>query len=82
LSDISRQVGHNRRDRSPGYRLYYVTEQYDPRIGYLKERVRTERYVLSSDNTKRLLMYYNVTTMTVMVILNSCSSLKEKHDDR
>jgi hypothetical protein len=26
-------------------------------------------------------MYYNVTTMTVMVILNSCS-LKEKQDDR
>jgi hypothetical protein len=29
---------------------------------------------LSSDNTKRLLMYYNVMTMTVMVILN-CSLL-------
>jgi hypothetical protein len=32
---------HNRRDRSPGYRLCYVIEQYVPRIGYLKERVRT-----------------------------------------
>jgi hypothetical protein len=29
-----------------------------------------------------LLMYYNVMTMTVMVILNSVSSLKEKQDDR
>jgi hypothetical protein len=36
---------------------------------------------LSSDNTKRLLMYYNVMTMTVMVSLNS-SSLKERQDDR
>jgi hypothetical protein len=27
-------------------------------------------------------MYYNVMTMTVMVILNSSSSLKEKQDDR
>jgi hypothetical protein len=35
-----------------------------------------------SDNTKRLLMYYNVLTMTVMVILISFSSLKEKQDDR
>jgi hypothetical protein len=34
--------------------------------------------LLCSDNTKRLLMYYNVMTMTIMVILNSCSSLKEK----
>jgi hypothetical protein len=39
---------------------------------------------LSSDNTKRLLMYYNVITMTIMVILNSCSCLKgkPKKDDR
>jgi hypothetical protein len=41
LSDISPSRTHNRRDRSPGYRLCYVTEQYVPRIGYLKERVRT-----------------------------------------
>jgi hypothetical protein len=41
LSDISPSRIHNRRDRSPGYRLCYVTEQYVPRIGYLKERVRT-----------------------------------------
>jgi hypothetical protein len=27
-------------------------------------------------------MYYKVMTMTVMAILNSCSSLKEKQDDR
>jgi hypothetical protein len=26
-------------------------------------------------------MYYNVLTMTVMVILNACSSLNEKQDD-
>jgi hypothetical protein len=82
LSDISPSRTHNRRDRSPGYPLCYVTEQYVPRIGYLKERVRTLRYVLSSDNTKRLLMYYNVLTMTVMVILDCFSSLKEKQDDR
>jgi hypothetical protein len=37
----SRQVGHTTADRSPGYRLCYVTEQYVPMIGYLKERVRT-----------------------------------------
>jgi hypothetical protein len=36
LSDISPSRTHNRRDRSPGYRLCYVTEQYVPRIGYLK----------------------------------------------
>jgi hypothetical protein len=30
----------------------------------------------------RLLMYYNLMAMTVMVILNACSSLKEKQDDR
>jgi hypothetical protein len=41
LSDISPSRTHNRRDRSPVYRLCYVTEQYVPRIGYLKERVRT-----------------------------------------
>jgi hypothetical protein len=41
LSDISPSRTQNRRDRSPGYRLCYVTEQYVPRIGYLKERVRT-----------------------------------------
>jgi hypothetical protein len=82
LSDISPSRTHNCGDRTPGYRLCYVTEQYVPRIGYLNERVMTERYVLSSDNTKRLLMYYNIMTMTIMVILNSCSSLKEKQDDR
>jgi hypothetical protein len=81
VSDISPRRTHNRRDCSPGYRLCYVTEQYVPRIGYLKERVRTQRYVLSTDNTKRLLMYLDVLTMTVMVILNCCS-LKEKQDDR
>jgi hypothetical protein len=27
-------------------------------------------------------MHYNVLTMTVMVIINSCSSLNEKQDDR
>jgi hypothetical protein len=31
---------------------------------------------------RRLLMYYNVMTMTVMVILNASSSLKEKQDNR
>jgi hypothetical protein len=36
--------------------------------------------MLSSDNTKRLLMYYNVITMTVMEILNACP-LNEKQDD-
>jgi hypothetical protein len=82
FSDISPSRTHNRKDRSPGYRLCYVTEQYVPRIGYLKERVRTKRYVSSSDNTRRLLMYYNVMTMTVMAILHSSSSLKEKQDDR
>jgi hypothetical protein len=41
LSDISPSRTHNRRDRSPGCRLCYVTEQYVPRIGYLKESVRT-----------------------------------------
>jgi hypothetical protein len=82
LSDISPSRTHNRRDRSPGYRLCYVTEQYVPRIGYLQERVRPYRYVLSSDYTMRLLMYYNVMTMTVMVILNSSSSLKQKQNDR
>jgi hypothetical protein len=82
LSDISPSRTHNRRGRSPGYRLCYVTEQYVPRIGYLKERVRASQYVLSSDNTKRLLMYYNVMTMTVMVILNCFFSLKEQQDDR
>jgi hypothetical protein len=51
-------------------------------FSYLKERVRTYRYVLPSDNTKRLLMYYNVMTMTVMVSLNVSSSLKERQDDR
>jgi hypothetical protein len=40
LSDISPSRTHYRRDRSPGYRLCYVTEQYVPMIGYLKERVR------------------------------------------
>jgi hypothetical protein len=35
---------------------------------------------LSSGNTKRLQMYYNVMTMTVLVIV-TCS-LKEKQDDR
>jgi hypothetical protein len=40
LSDISPSRTHNRRDRSPGYRLCYVTEQYVPRIAYLKERVK------------------------------------------
>jgi hypothetical protein len=79
---ISRQVGHTTAETSPGCRLCYVTERYVPRIGYLKERVRTSRCVLSSDNTKRLLMYYNVMTMTVMVILKFCSSLKEKQDVR
>jgi hypothetical protein len=39
LSDISPSRTHNRSDRSPGYRLCFVTEQYVPRIGYLKERV-------------------------------------------
>jgi hypothetical protein len=81
LSDISPSRTNNRSNRSPGCRLCYLTEQYVPRIGYLEERKRTSRYVLSSDNTKRLLMYYNVMTMTVMVILNSCS-LKEKQNDR
>jgi hypothetical protein len=41
LRDISPSRTHNRRDRSPGCQLCYVTEQYVPRIGYLKERVRT-----------------------------------------
>jgi hypothetical protein len=80
LSDISLSRTHNRRDRSPGYQLCCVTEQYVARIGYLKEHVRTKRYVLSSDNTKQLLMNYNGMTMTVMVILNYSSSLKEKQD--
>jgi hypothetical protein len=40
LSDISPSRTHNCRDRSSGYRLCYVTEQYVPRIGYLKERIR------------------------------------------
>jgi hypothetical protein len=53
----------------------------DTRISCLNERVRTKRYVLSSDNPKRLLMYYDAMTMTIMVILNSCS-LKENQDDR
>jgi hypothetical protein len=38
LSNISPSRTHNRSDRSPGCRLCYVTEQYVPRIGYLKER--------------------------------------------
>jgi hypothetical protein len=62
---------HNRRDRSPGCRLCYVTEQYGPRIGYLQERLTTSRYILSSDSTKRLLTYNYVMTTTVLVILNS-----------
>jgi hypothetical protein len=33
-------------------------------------------------STKRLLTYYNVMTMTAMLILNNSSSLKEKQDDR
>jgi hypothetical protein len=37
---------------------------------------------LSSDNTKQLLMYYNVVTLTIKVILNASSSVKEKQDDR
>jgi hypothetical protein len=41
LSDISPSRTGNRSDRSPGCRLFYVTERYVPRIGYLKERVRT-----------------------------------------
>jgi hypothetical protein len=36
LSNISPSRTHNRSDRSPGYRLNFVTEQYAPRIGYLK----------------------------------------------
>jgi hypothetical protein len=51
LSVISPSRTHNRSDRSPGCRLCYVSERYMPRIGYLKERGRTQRYVLSSDNT-------------------------------
>jgi hypothetical protein len=81
LGDISPSRAHTRRYRGCGYRWCYVKEQYVPRIGYVKGRVRTERCVLSSDNTKRLLMYYNVMTMTVMVILSSCS-VKEKQDAR
>jgi hypothetical protein len=46
LSDTSPSRTHYRRDRSPGYRLCYVSERYVPRIGYLKERVRTSRYVV------------------------------------
>jgi hypothetical protein len=41
LRDISPSRTDNRSDRSPGCRLYYVTEQHVPRISYLKERVRT-----------------------------------------
>jgi hypothetical protein len=41
LSGISPSRTLNRSDRSLGYRLCYVTERYVPRIGYLKERVRT-----------------------------------------
>jgi hypothetical protein len=35
--------------------------------------------VLSSGNTK--LMYYDVMTMTIMVVITCCTSLKEKQDD-
>jgi hypothetical protein len=47
-------------DRSPGCIFCYDTERYVPRIGYLNEHERTQRYVLPSENTKPLLMYYNV----------------------
>jgi hypothetical protein len=36
--------------------------------------------MLSSDNAKLSLMYYNVMTTTITVTI-SCSSLKEKQDD-
>jgi hypothetical protein len=39
LSDISPNRTHNRSNRSPGYRLCYVTEQYVPRL-WLPERTR------------------------------------------
>jgi hypothetical protein len=35
---------HNRTDRSPGYRLCYVTEQYVLSIGNLNELVMTLRH--------------------------------------
>jgi uncharacterized protein YcsI (UPF0317 family) len=39
VSDISPNRARNRSDRIPVYWVCYVTEQYVPRIGYLKERV-------------------------------------------
>jgi hypothetical protein len=41
MSGISPGRTHNRSDPSLGYRLWYVTEPNVPRIGYLKERLRT-----------------------------------------
>jgi hypothetical protein len=52
LSDISPSRTHNRSDRSPGYRLCYVTEQYVPRIGYLKREDLTKRYNLITAEQK------------------------------
>jgi hypothetical protein len=38
LSDIAPSKTYNRSDRSPGFLLCHVLEQYAPTIGYLKER--------------------------------------------
>jgi hypothetical protein len=77
LSDISPSRTHNRRDRSPGYRLCYVTEQYVPRIGHLKERVRTDalspayRQIISDT----LLLSYNpLMSDTVLLSYNQLTS--------
>jgi hypothetical protein len=45
LGDISPSRADTHRYRSCGYRWCYVNEQYVSRIGYVKGRVRTERYV-------------------------------------
>jgi hypothetical protein len=44
--------------------------------------VKTNDVVLPSGNPKQLLMYYDVMTMTIIVVTASCVSLKEKKDDR
>jgi hypothetical protein len=79
LSDISPSRTHNRSDRSPGYRLCYVTERYLPRIGYL---------IACKDLTICLVFRQHEAVADVLQCNddgdygNTCSSLKEKQDDR
>jgi hypothetical protein len=79
---ISRQVGHTTA-ATVALDVRCATLQSDTFLGLVtcKNAYGLNDMFCLQTTQSRLLMYFKVMTMTVMVILNSCS-LKENQDDR